>query len=166
MGWLMKGVCPSSRAGKSRPDLCTRNQEFLTLGSSAVHSVAGVLGSPTREGFQWNLARVSCGTRSPTRRWSPHPGCLPPLSVLDRRGTPRVVGSRILEAVNPSTTWKCGALVDKEIAVSPGGVPRLPSLPPACLFRRISFSGPQDSLWGQIKNLNSFPEPLLQPSRH
>ena len=128
----MKGVRPSSRAGKSRPDLCTRNQEFLTLGSSAVHSVAGVLGSPTREGFQWNLARVSCGTRSPTRRWSPHPGCLPPLSLLDRRGTPRVVGSWILEAVNPSTTWKCRALVDKEIAVSPGGVPCLSSLPPAC----------------------------------
>lgn len=37
----MKGLRPSSRAGKSRPDLCTRNQEFLTLGSSAVHSVAG-----------------------------------------------------------------------------------------------------------------------------
>lgn len=132
MGWLMKGVRPSSRAEKSRRDLCTRNQEFPTLRSSAVHSVPGALGSPTREGFQWNLARVSCGTRSPTRWWSPHPGCLPPLWLLDPRGTPCVVSSRILVAVNPSTTWKCGALVHKEIAASPGGAPCLSSFPPAC----------------------------------
>ena len=155
---MTKGVRPRSRAEKSPPDLCTGNQDSLTLGSSAVHSVPGVLGSPTREGSSRTCLGCPVGPVHP------------------------LVGGRLTQGVyhlsdswTAKGSWKPPILPLPENAglwLSRNSLP-CQEMPPADLpflsvvSRRISFSAPQGlQKRGQIKNLNSFPAPLLGPSRY
>lgn len=89
------------------------------------------------------------------------------LSDLGRRGGPRVVGSRRPERSILPPPGNAGSGCQGNRRLAPAVPPtHLPFVLPVASWLRISLSAPQDvQKRGRRANLNSFPTPLLRPSR-